>query len=324
MRVLVVDDDPLTLHMVVYRLRQWGHEVVSANDGTSAWELIESTPAPNVVIMDWMMPGISGPELCRRIRGRAGAPYLYVILLTGRNHYEDLIAGLDAGADDYLTKPFHLGELDARLRAGKRIVDLQNELISTREALRIQAMQDPLTQILNHGAILDALLREVDRAHRQHQPVSIILGDLDSFKAVNDTYGHIVGDQILIEVAERMRACLRSYDSIGRYGGEEFLMVLPNSDADQALSLAERIRMAVSNTPFRYKDLELHVTLSQGVTTWTEPYPFPLDRLIQTADGALYLVKHAGRNGVEYAHFDLGEDESGDMLVHQNPMLRST
>ena len=322
MRVLVVDDDPLTLHMVVYRLRQWGHDVISANDGTAAWEFIEASPTPNVAIMDWMMPGISGLELCQRIRARAGVPYLYIILLTGRNHPEDLIAGLDAGADDYLTKPFHLGELDARLRAGKRIVDLQNELISTRETLRVQAMQDPLTQILNHGAILDALLREVDRAHRQRQPVSVILGDLDAFKAVNDTYGHIVGDQILIEVAERMRSCLRSYDSIGRYGGEEFLMVLPNSDAEQALSLAERIRLAVCNMPFHYKNIELSVTLSQGVTTWTEPYPFPLERLIQTADGALYLVKNAGRNGVEYAHFDVGEDEAVVPIGRPNPLLR--
>lgn len=322
LRVLVVDDDPLTLHMVVYRLRQWGHDVVSANDGDSAWELIETDPAPNVAIMDWMMPGMSGLELCTRIRKRVDVPYVYIILLTGRNNPEDLIAGLDAGADDYLTKPFHLGELDARLRAGKRIVDLQNDLISTRETLRIQAMQDPLTQILNHGAILDALLREVDRAHRQHQPVSVILGDLDGFKIVNDTYGHIVGDQILIEVAERMRRCLRSYDSLGRYGGEEFLLVLPNSDADQALGLAERIRLAISNVPFRYKNNELSVTLSQGVTTWREPYPFPLERLIQTADGALYLVKNAGRNGVEYAHFDLSQEETGMPLIHPKPLTR--
>lgn len=322
MRILVVDDDPLTLHMVVYRLRQWGHDVVSATDGASAWDLIENGQAPNVAIMDWMIPGPSGLELCQRIRARPNVPYMYIILLTGRNEPEDLIAGLDAGADDYLTKPFHLGELDARLRAGKRIVDLQNELISTREALRIQAMQDPLTQILNHGAILDVLLKEVDRAHRQHQPVSVILGDLDAFKSVNDSHGHIVGDQVLIEVAQRMRSCLRSYDSIGRYGGEEFLMVLPNSDADQALRLAERVRLAVSSKPFRYQQIDLVVTVSQGVSTWTEPYPFPLERLIQTADGALYLVKNGGRNGVEYAHFDMGEEAPAPQVIHPNPLVR--
>ncbi len=310
MRILVVDDDPLTLHMVVYRLRQCGHDVISCTDGEAAWQVLEKGALPNVAILDWMMPGMNGPELCQRIRGRSDCPYVYIVMLTGRNNPEDLIAGLDAGADDYLTKPFHLGELDARLRAGKRIVDLQNELISARETLRIQAMQDPLTQILNHGAIVDRLLREIDRAHREHQPLSLILADLDGFKSVNDSYGHVVGDQVLVEVARRMRACLRSYDAIGRYGGEEFLMVLPNSEAAQAVRLAERIRVAVSQEPFRFRNLALTVTVSQGVTTWTDPYPIPVERLIQSADGALYLVKNSGRNGVEYARFDVHAEDA--------------
>jgi two-component system, cell cycle response regulator len=309
MRILVVDDDPLTLHMVVYRLRQWGHEVISCTDGAMAWKVLEQGTVPNVAILDWMLPGMNGPELCQRIRGRSDCPYVYIVMLTGRNNPDDLIAGLDAGADDYLTKPFHLGELDARLRAGKRIVDLQNELILARETLRVQAMQDSLTQILNHGAIIEALLREIDRAHREHQPLSLILADLDGFKNVNDSYGHVVGDGILVEVARRMRNCLRSYDAIGRYGGEEFLMVLPNSEAAQAVRLAERIRVAVSQEPFRFRNLDLTVTVSQGVTTWTQPYPIPIERLIQTADGALYLVKNSGRNGVEYAPFDGQADE---------------
>lgn len=310
MKILVVDDDPLTLHMVEYRLRQWGHEVIACQNGEIAWNKLETGTLPNLAILDWMMPELNGPELCRRIRGRHERPYVYIVMLTGRNNPEDLIAGLDAGADDYLTKPFHIGELDARLRAGKRIVDLQNELIAARETLRIQAMQDPLTKILNHGAIMDTVVREVDRAHREHQPLSLILADLDGFKKVNDSYGHVVGDNVLIEVAARMRKCLRSYDAIGRYGGEEFLMVLPNSDAAQAIRLSERIRVAVSHEPFHIGHLALTVTVSQGVTTWTEPYPIPVDRLIHSADGALYLVKNGGRNGVEYARFDMHEEES--------------
>ena len=143
MQILVVDDDPLTLHMVVSRMRQWGYDVVSCTDGESAWKLLEDGTKLNMAIVDWMMPGIKGPELCQKIRERTDCPYVYIILLTGRSKPEDLIAGLDAGADDYLTKPFHLGELDARLRAGKRIVDLQNELITARETLRIQAMHEP-------------------------------------------------------------------------------------------------------------------------------------------------------------------------------------
>ena len=304
MRILVVDDDPLTLHMVVYRLRQWGHEVISCTDGDSAWKVLEGGMVPNVAILDWMMPGLNGPELCQKIRSKKDCPYVYIVLLTGRNNPEDLIVGLDAGADDYLTKPFHLGELEARLRAGKRIVDLQNELISARETLRIQAMQDPLTQILNHGAILDALLNEINRAQREHQPLSLILADLDGFKNVNDSYGHVAGDQVLIEVSRRMRNCLRSYDSIGRYGGEEFLIVLPNSDDSQALRLAERIRVAVCSEPFRFHHVDLTVTVSQGVTTWTNPDSIPIEQLIQAADQALYGVKNSGRNGVQHVQFD--------------------
>ena len=316
MKILVVDDDPLTLHMVVYRLRQWGHEVVSCTDGDSAWKVIKDGMVPNVAILDWMMPGLNGPELCQKIRSKKDCPYVYIVLLTGRNNPEDLIAGLDAGADDYLTKPFHLGELEARLRAGKRIVDLQNELISAQETLRIQAMQDPLTQILNHGAILDALLNEINRGQREHQPLSLILADLDGFKNVNDSYGHVAGDQVLIEVARRMRNCLRSYDAIGRYGGEEFLIVLPNSDESQALRLAERIRVAVCSEPFRFHHVDLTVTVSQGVTTWTNPDSIPIERLIQAADQALYGVKNSGRNGVQHVQFDhLTEEPFARMFV---------
>ena len=310
MKVLVVDDDPLTLHMVVYRLRQWGHEVVSCTNGDSAWKVLEGGMVPNIAILDWMMPGLNGPELCQKIRSKKDCPYVYMVLLTGRNNPEDLILGLDAGADDYLTKPFHLGELEARLRAGKRIVDLQNELIATQETLRLQAMQDPLTQILNHGAILDALLNEINRSQREHQSLSLILADLDGFKCVNDSYGHVAGDQVLIEVARRMRNCLRSYDAIGRYGGEEFLVVLPNSDESQALQLAERIRLAICSEPIRFSHAELTVTISQGVTTWTNPDSIPINRLIQAADQALYGVKHSGRNGVQHIMFDHLTDES--------------
>ncbi|GJL67396.1 MAG: diguanylate cyclase response regulator [Nitrospirales bacterium] len=315
MRILVVDDDPLTLHMVVHRLRQWGHDVISCTDGDSAWKVLERGSVPNVAIVDWIMPGINGPELCQKIRGRTDCPYVYIVMLTGRKNLEDLIAGLDAGADDYLTKPFLLEELEARLRAGKRIVDLQNELISARETLRIQAMQDPLTQILNHGAIVDTLLREIDRAHREEQPLSLILADLDGFKNVNDSYGHVAGDSVLVEVARRMRFCLRSYDAIGRYGGEEFLMVLPNSDAAQAVRLAERIRVAVSQKPFRVHNVDLTVTVSQGVTTWTDPCPIPIEQLIQSADGVLYLVKNSGRNGVEFAQFHRQSDDTFSRLT---------
>jgi len=315
MKILVADDDPLTLHKVVSRLRQWGHEVISYADGEAAWKRLENGTMPDVAILDWMMPGINGPELCGKIRARTDCPYVYIVLLTGKNNLEDLIAGLDAGADDYLTKPFHVGELDARLRAAKRIVDLQTELIDTRETLRVQAMQDSLTHILNHGAILDSLKSEINRAHREHQSVSLILSDLDGFKNVNDSYGHVVGDQVLVEVARRMRNCLRSYDVIGRYGGEEFLVVLPNSEETQALQLAQRIRLAISSESFGVQPVDLLITISQGVVTWTEPDPIPVERLIQAADRALYEVKHNGRNGVEHVQFHWQAENAFESLL---------
>jgi two-component system, cell cycle response regulator len=304
MRILLVDDDALTLESLAERLRRGGHDVTSCETGEEAWRKVTAEPAHHMVLLDWILPGMDGLELCRRIRSRSGSPYVYLIMMTVRGEPEDLLQGFGAGADDYLVKPFSWEELDARVRAGERIVDLQNELIEARDALRVQAMQDPLTRILNHGAIMDSLLREVDRTCREGQPLSLILADLDDFKRVNDVYGHVVGDQVLVEVASRMRACLRSYDSVGRYGGEEFLVVLPNAGPEPAIGLAERIRSALSDRPFRLGSTEITVTLSQGVATWEKPHSIPGQLLIQAADRALYSVKHAGRNGVNHLRFD--------------------
>ena len=304
MRILVADDDPLTLHMVVYRMRQWGHEVVTCSDGEEAWEILESDQLPQVAILDWMMPKLDGVQVCQKIRARSSDPYVYVILLTGRDDTQDLIAGLEAGADDYLCKPFHLGELEARLRSGKRIVDLQAELIDARESLRIQAMQDPLTKALNHGAIMDYLHRELSRAQRDKLPLSVIMADLDEFKRVNDTFGHLAGDYVLVEATKRFRDCLRPYDAIGRYGGEEFLIVLPGSDAETAMKQAERIQSSLSNDPILISDSTIPVTVSQGVTTWEGSYADDVRAIVSAADNALYLVKSSGRDGIEFLNLD--------------------
>jgi two-component system, cell cycle response regulator len=304
MRVFIVDDDPLTLEPLVQRLDRLGHDVVPCVDGESAWEALRDGPDPDVVILDWMLPGIDGLELCRRIREREDGPYVYIVMLTGRTGPENLLAGFEAGADDYLSKPFDWEELEARLRAGERIVNLQNALIEARERLRIQAMQDPLTGVLNHGAILDALGRELDRAGRAQGALSVILADLDEFKSVNDTLGHLAGDRVLTEVARRLRACLRSYDSIGRYGGEEFLLVLPSCGRDEATALAERIRGVVADSRFQAESAEIRVTVSQGVVTTGPPVRGSVEGLIRSADGALYGVKKSGRNGVRCVVLD--------------------
>ncbi len=307
MRVLLVEDDRRVSSFVSRGLSDELHSVTTVETGLEGLEYA-LTNEFDVIILDLALPEMGGAEVCTSLRNKSiRTPILILSAMKGIDTKVDV---LNRGADDYLTKPFHLGELEARLRAGKRIVDLQNELISARETLRLQAMQDPLTQILNHGAILDALLNEINRSQREQQPLSLILADLDGFKAVNDTYGHVAGDQVLIEVARRMRNCLRSYDSIGRYGGEEFLVVLPNSDESQALGLAERIRVAISSEPFRFSHVDLTVTVSQGVTTWMDPDSIPIERLIQSADRALYGVKHSGRNAVQHVEFDQDAEEA--------------
>ena len=313
MRVLVADDDPLSLHMVVYRMRQWGHEVVTCSDGEEAWKIVQSEQVPQIAILDWMMPGLDGLQVCQKIRARSGDPYVYVILLTGKDDTQDLITGLEAGADDYLCKPFHLGELEARLRSGKRIVDLQTELIAARETLRVQAMQDPLTKSLNHGAIMEYLHRELARAQRDSLPLSVIMADLDDFKQVNDTFGHLAGDYVLVEATRRFHECLRPYDAIGRYGGEEFLIVLPGSDSSTAMKQAERIQASLSENPIAISDSAIAITVSQGVTTWEPPFSDDVRALINAADNALYLVKSSGRDGIEYMAYD--QDRQAEHLI---------
>jgi diguanylate cyclase (GGDEF)-like protein len=195
-----------------------------------------------LAILDWMMPGLDGVEVCRKVRQAGGAPYVYLIMLTGRAERRDVVQGMGAGADDYLSKPFDEQELRVRLRAGRRIVDLQ-------EALRTLATRDALTGTWNRRAILEILRRELARGAREGTPVGVVLADLDHFKRVNDTLGHLTGDAVLSEAARRIGAALRPYDALGRYGGEEFLIVLPGCDPEGASQVAERVRGRVAEAP---------------------------------------------------------------------------
>jgi diguanylate cyclase (GGDEF)-like protein len=229
----------------------------------------------------------------------AREPYQYIILLTGRTEAQDLVEGMEAGADDYLTKPFNAQELRVRLRAGMRILRLQSELLATREALRQQATHDALTGLLNRGAIIEMLDREAARMERARQPLAVLLADFDEFKRFNDTYGHMAGDVILREGAQRMKGVIRGYDALGRYGGEEFLMVMPASDAQMARSQAERLREAIAAQPFETCGRLLRVTCSVGVACATNPEPATVSALVQDADVALYSAKRHGRNRVE-------------------------
>jgi two-component system cell cycle response regulator len=296
MRILIADDDPVSRRLLEATLTRLGHEVVSVVDGTAATAALLLPDGPRLAVLDWMMPGADGLAVCRAIRQRR-APYVYIILLTSHNRREDLVAGLDAEADDFLTKPLDVVELRARLRSGERVISLQEGLLEAQEALRRLASHDDLTGLWNRRMILERLEAEVHRARRESSHLGVALVDLDCFKQVNDTYGHAAGDDVLRFAADRMRTILRDYDYLGRYGGEEFLMVVANSDAATVGEVAERCRRAVAERPGMIGDRPVTVTVSVGVAS-TRVVGYDASTLIQTADAALYEAKAAGRNRV--------------------------
>src|SRR6266404_5988359 len=267
MRILIADDSIVSRHLLDATLRKWGYEVVLASDGNEAWEILQGKNAPPLAILDWMMPEMTGVEVCHRVRQQAREPYTYILLLTSKNLKEDLIEGMEAGADDYITKPFDQHELKVRLRAGTRVVDLQQELVTAREELREQATKDFLTRIWNRSSILDTLHRELVRGEREKRSVGVVLADLDHFKSVNDSHGHFAGDAVLREFTRRMLGSIRPYDAIGRYGGEEFLVILPGCDESCTLGQAERMRAALDKEPMFINEAHRMVTSSFGATS---------------------------------------------------------
>ncbi len=298
MPVLVAEDNPVFQSMLRSMLTKWGYDVRIAPNGVEAWEVMQSAEAPRLAVLDWMMPYMDGVEVCRRIRTAAREPYVYVLLLTARTESQDLVEGMEAGADDYLTKPFNAQELRVRLRAGRRILDLQHQLMEAREALRVQATHDTLTGLFNRGRVLEILATEIARSERELRPLAVLMVDLDRFKQINDTHGHMAGDAVLGEAARRMQAAMRQYDAPGRYGGEEFLIVLPGCGARDGYAQAERIRDAFAREPFAAGGEPLAVTCSIGVSSRGACATGDADRLIREADAALYEAKSLGRNRV--------------------------
>jgi two-component system, cell cycle response regulator len=291
--VLVAEDDPMFRKILQNWLQSWDYKVIVATDGTEAWSILQQERPPDLLILDWVMPGIDGMELCRRIRERQSPSYQYILVVTANDARQDVVRGLEAGADDYLTKPFDKGELRARLRVGTRILTLQEDLIRAREDLRFQATHDVLTGIWNRRAILGLLHREIERAARFHASTGVLMLDLDQFKKINDTYGHLTGDAVLKETAQRITQVVRSYDFVGRYGGEEFLVLLPGCDKEQAEQSGERIRLAVTATPLIVGESGISVTISIGATATIGG---PETEVLAIADAALYQAKSAGRN----------------------------
>jgi two-component system, cell cycle response regulator len=300
---LIAEDDPIFRRILESWFKKWDYQVTAVENGLAAWEVLQQEDAPQLAILDWMMPGMDGIELCRKIRRRDHGPYRYVLLLTAKDDKQDVVAGLEAGADDYLTKPFDVDELRARVRAGKRILDLQAALIHAKDELQFAAAHDPLTGLWNRGAILDLLMREVSRRQRTADPLGVIMADIDYFKKINDTHGHLVGDAVLREVTRRLAVGVRPYDAVGRYGGEEFLIVFPGCNAANLVVGAERLRHCIADQPIETSVGQLPVTLSLGLASVEQGEKETLDceAFLRNADEALYAAKARGRNRVETA-----------------------
>ena len=285
--ILIADDDPLSRVILQTWLEKWNFNVIVAENGVKAWDILQQENAPELLILDWVMPGLEGIELCRRIRQRR--QNAYILLVTANGEKGEVVRGLEAGADDYLTKPFDADELRARLKVGQRILALHHQL-------RFQATHDALTGVWSRGAVWDMLPRELRRAARSQTPTGVLMLDLDHFKTVNDTWGHLAGDLVLKEVVQRVVRTLRTYDIVGRYGGEEFLVVLPECRADQVQATAERICAAVSESSIQLEESAINVTVSIGGAVAYDMDP--AENIVGNADGALFRAKAAGRNRV--------------------------
>jgi two-component system, cell cycle response regulator len=235
MRILIAEDDSLSRTLLERTLQRAGYEVIATEDGARALQELDKEDPPRHALLDWIMPGLDGAEICPELRIRKNKPYTYPILLSSKESKQDIVQGLESGADDYLTKPFDAEELKARLRAGQRILDLEDRLVEARESMRFQATHDLLTSLWNRSVIVELLLREVHRYGRERNCTAVLMCDIDHFKSVNDSLGHAAGDDVLRQVSRRLRTSVRSYDMVGCYGGEEFLVVLNKCDPASAV-----------------------------------------------------------------------------------------
>jgi diguanylate cyclase (GGDEF)-like protein len=289
--ILLVEDSVIDRHQITGYLQKWRFEFQAVGNGLEAWDLLQEPEAPRLILLDWMLPGMDGIELCRKMRTLVDeGTYFYTVMLTAKDRKQDLLTAMDAGADDYLAKPVDPSELKARVLVGKRILDLQR-------SLKFAANHDFLTKLLNRAETVAGLKRELARSQRSGQPVAIILADIDHFKQINDSHGHFAGDDALKEVARRLKCDLRPYDLAGRYGGEEFLLVLPTCNLETAMRRAEQLRLSVSRD-FLTGFGSLPITLSMGVTVSTATCDLSVEELLHQADQALYRAKQSGRNRV--------------------------
>lgn len=293
MKILIAEDDIISCHALEKNLQDWGYEVLVTKNGEEAWEVIKQGDI-RLAILDWTMPKMDGLELCHKIRNeyqQEKSEYIYIILLTGRDLQEDIITGLSAGADDYMTKPFSYMELKVRIQNGVRIIALEDSRLK-------MANTDSLTQMWNRKKIMEILEEELNRNHREGKTVGVVMLDIDYFKTINDTHGHATGDKVLIKVASRLKNTLRNYDQIGRYGGDEFLIVLPGLDITNGQRIGERLRKAVCTEKIKADAREMTASISVGISVSDILTKKSAAKLVKESDKALYHAKKEGRNQV--------------------------
>ena len=296
MKILIADDDLTSRLVLAGVLKKHGHEVVASVDGAEAWSVLQRPDAPKLAILDWVMPGLAGVDVCRRVRTIESDQPPYIILLTSRDQKTDIVTGLEAGADDYLAKPFDPGELLARVEVGRRLVELQARLNEARDALSHEAMHDSLTGVLNRRAFAGALSREVSRQRRRQIFLAVGICDIDHFKQINDTHGHQAGDDVLCGLVHLIGSNLRGHDVLGRHGGDEFVVLTEHGREDGPGILYERLRASVANSPIPTSAGDVHITISFGVKIGAEGDTET--ELLSAADRALYQAKSSGRNRV--------------------------
>jgi two-component system cell cycle response regulator len=291
MRVLVAEDSVIYRKLIESALANH-YELVFVNDGESAWDVVQQPDPPKLLLFDWVLPELDGIELCRKIRDRLWDHYPYIVLLTARSGEADLLMAMDAGVDEFIKKPFSAPELLARLKVGSRIVELHQQLTAS-------ATYDSLTHVRNRAAVLSSMQFELERCRREKKPLGLIFADIDKFKTINDTAGHLAGDEVIQAVAMRITEGVRSYDIVGRYGGDEFLVCLPGASCEIVNARAEEIRGRISSLPMKTKSGDLAVTVSIGATVAEAKDTTSLEDLLHRADEALYRAKGKGRNMVE-------------------------
>jgi diguanylate cyclase (GGDEF)-like protein len=305
--ILVADDDPVIRKLVEMTLKKQGHHVTTVENGQEAIGLFNENFYP-IVLTDWIMPEIDGLELCRKLSAKRSQGYVYIILLTLKDSKDDIIKGLENGADDYLIKPFDPGELIARLNTGMRILNLERSLKKANEEIRMLSITDPLTGCYNRGYLNERLPQEIRTARRYDHPLSIIMCDLDNFKGVNDAYGHLAGDVVLAAFVDSLSSSIREQvDWVARYGGEEFIIVLPHTPIENALIAAERLKKNVAKREIDINEATIRITASFGITGFKVETPeaaISFKKMIDLADNFLLLSKEQGKNKINGGYLE--------------------